>query len=221
MLSQSEENYLKSIYHLSVKETKGISTNAIAEKMNTKASSVTDMIKRLSEKELVLYKKYQGVRLSEEGKKIAISIVRKHRLWECFLVEKLHFSWDEVHDIAEELEHIKSERLIDKLDEFLEHPTIDPHGDPIPDKDGNITTSVKVKLSALKENAVSELVTVKDATDEFLKYLNKKSISIGVKVRVVSWEPFDKTMTIEIEEKQFTITEEIAERLLVKIIKLA
>ena len=134
----SEENYLKTIYHLTIISDSEISTNAIAEKMETKASSVTDMLKKLAEKDLVDYKKYQGVSLTEKGKLSAKMIVRKHRLWEVFLVEKLDFSWDEVHDIAEQLEHIKSEKLINKLDDFLGNPTEDPHGDPIPDKNGKL-----------------------------------------------------------------------------------
>ena len=138
----SEENYLKTIYHLNLILDSEISTNAIAEKMETKASSVTDMLKKLAEKNLVNYKKYQGVSLTLEGKLAAKMIVRKHRLWEVFLVDKLDFSWDEVHDVAEQLEHIKSEKLINKLDDFLGNPTEDPHGDPIPDAKGNV---IKIK----------------------------------------------------------------------------
>ena len=134
----SEENYLKSIYHLTAVSETEVSTNAIAEMMETKASSVTDMLKKLAEKEFVNYKKYQGVSLTNKGKLAAKMIVRKHRLWEVFLVEKLDFSWDEVHDIAEQLEHIKSEKLINKLDDFLGNPTEDPHGDPIPDANGQM-----------------------------------------------------------------------------------
>ena len=134
----SEENYLKTIYHLTTASDAEVSTNAIAEKMETKASSVTDMLKKLAEKGLINYKKYQGVSLTQDGKLAAKMSVRKHRLWEVFLVEKLGFSWDEVHDIAEQLEHIKSEKLINKLDDFLDNPTEDPHGDPIPDREGRI-----------------------------------------------------------------------------------
>ena len=136
----SEENYLKTIYHLTTILDSEVSTNAIAEKMETKASSVTDMLKKLADKNLVNYKKYQGVSLTNSGKLSAKMIVRKHRLWEVFLVEKLAFSWDEVHDIAEQLEHIKSEKLIAKLDDFLGNPTEDPHGDPIPNADGQIVS---------------------------------------------------------------------------------
>ena len=152
MFSQSEENYIKAIYHLSAVSEKGISTNAIAEKLETKASSVTDMIKKLSEKKVVVYKKYHGVHLTEEGSKIAANVIRKHRLWEVFLVDKLNFSWDEVHDVAEQLEHIKSPKLINQLDALLGFPTHDPHGDPIPDKNGNLKTIDKSLLSTLSKN---------------------------------------------------------------------
>jgi len=133
MFSLSEENYLKAILHLQKTSKSGVNTNALAEEMQTKASSVTDMVKKLSEKDLVIYKKYQGVYLSESGRKTALQIVRKHRLWEVFLVDKLSFSWDEVHEVAEQLEHIKSDKLIIELDKFLKYPKRDPHGDPIPD----------------------------------------------------------------------------------------
>ena len=216
MFSQAEENYLKAIYTLETVTQKDVNTNLIAEKMQTKASSVTDMIKKLSDKQLVLYKKYKGVQLSAKGKKIAALIIRKHRLWEFFLVEKLHFSWDEVHEIAEELEHIKSKKLIDRLDSFLEFPKVDPHGDPIPDKNGKIIKRNKVKLSTLKENEQSVLLSVKDSSVEFLKYLNKKKIAIGNTIKVLSIEPFDRSMQIEMNSKQFVISENVAENLYLK-----
>ena len=145
----SEENYIKVIYHLSLVSPKGVNTNAIAGMLDTKASSVTDMLKKLAEKELVSYQKYQGVTLTDKGFYSAKMIVRKHRLWEVFLVDKLNFSWDEVHEIAEELEHIKSENLINKLDAFLDFPLFDPHGDPIPNADGEIKKINKLLLSCL------------------------------------------------------------------------
>jgi len=216
MLSFSEENYLKTIYHIEQLQTNGASTNAVAKKMQTKASSVTDMLQKLADKRLVVYKKYQGALLSAKGKKIAASVIRKHRLWETFLVNKLNFSWDEVHDIAEQLEHIKSEKLIDSLDAFLEFPRVDPHGDPIPDKDGNMAKRKKVKLSSLKENEQSILLTIKDSSDEFLRYLDKKQIAIGNTIKVIAIEPFDKSIQIQIEDREFMITEEVADNLLVK-----
>ena len=216
MFSQAEENYLKAIYSIDSESKGTVSTNLIANKMQTKASSVTDMMKKLAEKGLVVYEKYKGVRLSDEGKKIATSIVRKHRLWECFLVDKLHFSWDEVHDIAEQLEHIKSEALINSLDAFLEFPSYDPHGDPIPNKDGYIYKRKKVALSTLNPQDETVLLGVKDSSDAFLKYLNKKSIAIGNIIKVQSIELFDKSMEITINNNQISITEQVAKNLLVK-----
>ena len=178
----SEENYLKTIYHLTSSSNKEVSTNEIAEMIATKASSVTDMLRKLAEKDLLNYKKYQGVSLTEKGKLSAKMIVRKHRLWEVFLVEKLNFSWDEVHDIAEQLEHIKSEQLINKLDDFLGNPTEDPHGDPIPDAYGKIIKTEKLLLSELPQNQTGICVGVKDSSTEFLKYLDKNQIALGTKI---------------------------------------
>jgi DtxR family Mn-dependent transcriptional regulator len=216
MLSFSEENYLKSIYYLEQLQPKGVSTNAIAKKMKTKASSVTDMLHKLSDKKLVVYKKYRGVQLSKNGEKTAALIIRKHRLWECFLVEKLNFSWDEVHEIAEQLEHIQSEALTDKLDQFLGFPTIDPHGDPIPNKEGKIIKRKKVKLSTLQKNEESVLLGIKDSSDDFLRYLDKKGIAIGNLIKIISIEPFDKSLQIQINSAEILITEEVANNLLVK-----
>lgn len=219
MFSQAEENYLKAIYALQVETSTSVSTNLIAEQMQTKASSVTDMVKKLSDKRLVAYKKYQGVQLSDKGKNVATSIVRKHRLWECFLVDKLNFSWDEVHDIAEQLEHIQSEEMIDRLDAYLEYPSVDPHGDPIPDKDGNFTKRKKIQLSKLKVNQESVLLAVKDSSDQFLRYLNKRNISIGDTIKVLSIEPFDNSLKIEINKIEFMISENVSENLYLKSLK--
>ena len=213
----SEENYLKTIYHLTIISDSEISTNAIAEKMETKASSVTDMLKKLAEKDLVDYKKYQGVSLTEKGKLSAKMIVRKHRLWEVFLVEKLDFSWDEVHDIAEQLEHIKSEKLINKLDDFLGNPTEDPHGDPIPDVNGRIIKIEKQLLSELAENQCGICVGVKDTSSEFLKYLDKQEISLGSKIEIIGKESFDLSLKIKVDHKDLTISHKIASNLFVKL----
>ena len=215
-MTTSEENYIKVIYHLSLIAKSEISTNAIAEKMATKASSVTDMLKKLAEKELVSYQKYQGVSLTQKGLLTAKMIVRKHRLWEVFLVEKLNFAWDEVHEIAEELEHINSEKLIDKLDEFLEFPSKDPHGDPIPDKNGNIIKVEKHLLSDLKINEIAVCVGVKDSSSEFLQYLDKQKIALGSKIKILEKEPFDNSMTIEINELKILISSKIANNLFVR-----
>ena len=212
----SEENYLKVIYHLSLVSPKGINTNAIAGMLNTKASSVTDMMKKLSDKELVAYQKYQGVTLTEKGFHSAKMIVRKHRLWEVFLVDKLNFSWDEVHEIAEELEHIKSEVLINKLDAFLDFPTFDPHGDPIPNADGEIKKINKLLLSDSELNKEYQCVGVKDSSSSFLQYLDKQKIALGSKITVKEKESFDDTLVVEIDSREMTLSNKIANNLYVK-----
>lgn len=214
----SEENYLKTIYHITSSSGTEVSTNAIAEKMETKASSVTDMLKKLAEKELIVYQKYKGVLLTEKGSHLAKMIVRKHRLWEVFLVDKLHFPWDEVHDIAEQLEHIKSEKLVNKLDDFLGNPTEDPHGDPIPDANGKIIKIDKLMLSELKENQTGICVGVKDSSAEFLKYLDKNQITLGCRIQILTKEKFDLSLKIKVDEKTVTISNIIANNLFVKMV---
>ena len=216
MFTSSEENYLKAIYHLEIDVDKGVSTNAIAEKLVTKASSVTDMVKKLSEKELIIYKKYQGVSLTNFGKKTAANIVRKHRLWEVFLVEKLNFSWDEVHDVAEQLEHIKSPKLINQLDIFLGFPSQDPHGDPIPDKDGNLKVVEKSLLSTLLKNESGICVGVNDSSSEFLQFLDKKGITLGKQIKVLEKENFDGSLFITIDQKKLSISNKIANNLYIQ-----
>ena len=212
----SEENYLKGIYHLTVVSNSEVSTNAIAEMMDTKASSVTDMLKKLAEKDLVNYIKYRGVSLTERGKLAAKMIVRKHRLWEVFLVEKLDFSWDEVHEIAEQLEHIKSEKLINKLDNFLGNPTEDPHGDPIPNAKGQVLKIEKQLLSELAESQKGICVGVKDTSSEFLKYLDKQEIALGSEIEIIEKESFDSSFRIRIGIKEITVSNKIASNLYIK-----
>lgn len=216
MFSQAEENYLKAIYHLESRSKGGINTNAIAKSLATKASSVSDMIKKLSDKEVVLYKKYKGVTLTELGKKTAANIVRKHRLWEVFLVKKLNFSWDEVHDVAEQLEHIKSKKLINQLDALLGFPTHDPHGDPIPDKDGYINAIDKCLLATLKETETGVCVGVNDSSSEFLQFLDKKGIILGKKIKVLEKEDFDDSLSILIDNKKMSISNKIANNLYIR-----
>jgi DtxR family Mn-dependent transcriptional regulator len=211
----SEENYLKVIYHLSLVSPKGVNTNAIAGMLETKASSVSDMLKKLSAKEMVSYQKYQGVLLTDKGIRIAKMIVRKHRLWEVFLVEKLHFSWDEVHEIAEELEHIKSEKLINKLDAFLEFPAFDPHGDPIPDVNGDVKKVNKLLLSDSELNKEYRCIGVKDSSSDFLKYLDKQKIALGSTFLVKEKEVFDDTLLVEVNAKEISISHKIANNLYV------
>lgn len=215
-MTYSEENYLKTIYHLSTGTGKGITTNAIANDMESKPSSVTDMIKKLADKELVVYKKYQGVSLTEKGRFTALMIVRKHRLWEVFLLEKLDFSWDEVHDIAEQLEHIKSEKLINKLEEFLDFPTEDPHGDPIPDREGNVKKIDKKLLSEVMPGAKVLCIGVKDSSPAFLQYLDKQQIALGSAITVLSKEDFDMSLTLRVRDIEMTVSNKIAANLFVK-----
>lgn len=216
MFSQSEENYLKAIYHLGITSVNGVSTNAIAKKLSTKASSVTDMIKKLAEKKVLIYKKYQGVSLTEEGKKTAALIVRKHRLWEVFLVEKLNFNWDEVHDVAEQLEHIKSSKLINEIDALLGFPKFDPHGDPIPDTNGNLHLIEKKLLSTLQINETGICIGVKDSSASFLQFLDKQQIALGQEVEVLEKEDFDDSMTIKINNKKMTVSNKIANNLYIQ-----
>lgn len=212
----SEENYLKAIYHLTQLMPKGVNTNAIAASLDTKASSVTDMLKKLSEKELVTYQKYQGVTLTESGKLSAKMIVRKHRLWEVFLVDKLGFAWDEVHEVAEELEHIQSEKLINQLDQFLNFPSFDPHGDPIPNAKGEIVNVDKQLLSEIAIGKEVSCVGVKDSSPEFLKYLDKQNIALGTQIKLIEKEDFDGTLKIKIGLKTIVLSDKIANNLFVK-----
>lgn len=216
MFSLSEENYLKAIFHLEQTYKEGVSTNALAEEMETKASSVTDMVKKLSEKKLVIYKKYQGVKLSKLGRDAAIEIIRKHRLWEVFLVEKLNFNWDEVHDVAEQLEHIRSEKLINELDKFLGFPKRDPHGDPIPDSAGNFIASTKTLLADLVIGDSGICVGVKDSSAAFLQFLDKNHISLGKEIKVLEKEDFDKSMLIDLQGNELRISSLISENLYIK-----
>jgi DtxR family Mn-dependent transcriptional regulator len=216
MLSLSEENYLKAIYHLYGSQNNAVSTNDLSAFLDTKASSVTDMLKKLSDKSLVIYKKYQGVRLSEKGESTALKIIRKHRLWEVFLVEKLNFNWDEVHDIAEQLEHIQSEKLTDKLDTFLDYPKRDPHGDPIPNRDGEFTVVNKVVLSDLDVGESGICIGVKDSSSDFLNYLDKQGIALGKSIEIKDIEAFDRSMQIAFDDTSIRISEQIADNLFIK-----
>ena len=210
MYSLSEENYLKAIFHLEGNTPQAVPTNAIAERMETKASSVTDMIKKLSEKQLLSYVKYKGVSLTNKGQLAAVRVIRKHRLWEVFLVDKLGFEWHEVHDIAEQLEHIQSEKLIDSLAAFLGNPGVDPHGDPIPDKAGNFK---KVQKKLLADTPIGDqgiCVGVKESNDQFLQYLSRNHIGIGSIIRIKSIEEFDGSMHIEASGNDLFVSNEVA-----------
>lgn len=216
MLTKSEENYIKEIYALEQQYKAAISTNLIAEKMNTKASSVTDMLKKLAHKNVLIYQKYKGVKLNNTGKKIALSVLRKHRLWETFLVEKLNFSWDKVHEIAEQLEHIQSEKLTKQLDAFLNFPKVDPHGDPIPDSNGDFSTINSICLSQLKIGESGVFIEVKNDSEKFLKFLTKNNITIGTTIKVIDKEAFDNSIKIEIDKEQFNISESVIKNIYLK-----
>ncbi|MBW4889915.1 metal-dependent transcriptional regulator [Mucilaginibacter sp. HMF5004] len=217
MNSYTEENYLKSIYHLSVPTDESVSTNSIAASVNTKAASVTDMLKKLADKKLINYTKYQGVSLTEEGKAIAINIVRKHRLWEFFLVEKLHFKWDEVHELAEELEHITSVELIDRLDKFLGNPKYDPHGDPIPDSTGCIKKDELIPISTLQPGQSAIIMGVREHAPVFLQYLEKMNLTIGKQIKPIEVIAFDHSVLLSVNNNTVSISRDVAKNILVTI----
>ncbi|MCY7408925.1 MAG: metal-dependent transcriptional regulator [Chitinophagales bacterium] len=217
MASLTEENYLKSIHSLMEKSSSApVTTNDLSAAMKIKAASVTDMLKKLSAKKLIHYKKYQGVLLTHTGKLLAISIIRKHRLWELFLTEKLKFSWDQVHEMAEELEHVSSQQLIERLDAFLGHPKFDPHGDPIPDHNGKMADYKFFNLSSLTINEKGKVATVIEQQPSFLKHLNKLNIKVGTTIKVLDRVDFDKSLTISVGSSSlFSISNEIAKNILV------
>ncbi|MCW5912828.1 MAG: metal-dependent transcriptional regulator [Cyclobacteriaceae bacterium] len=215
MLSLTEENYLKAIYHLSDGGSKAVLTNELAEAMNTKAASVTDMIKKLSAKEVITYEKYYGVNITAQGKSEALMVIRKHRLWETFLVDKLGFAWDEVHDVAEQLEHINSPRLIEKLDEFLGYPKVDPHGDPIPDHKGKIKTVPQVPVDQLAIGFQGKIAAVKDSDSNLLKYLDKIGARPGAKIKVLGKEEYDESMEILVDDHRVFISKVVSQNILV------
>ena len=215
MNSQSEEDYLKALYHLEM-DFDSVSTNSIADYLDMKPSSVTDMLKKLAEKKFINYQKYKGTSLTKKGKLIALSIIRKHRLWETFLVEKLDFGWDQVHTIAEQLEHIKSEELIENLDNFLGNPKYDPHGDPIPNKDGEIEKMNQKLLLELKASQKGIITGVKKGTASLLNYLDKEKIKLGDSIKVIEILEFDGTYIVEINERKLTFSEKICKNLLLE-----
>lgn len=210
----SEENYLKAIFHLQEKEGT-VTTNALAEKLHTKPASVTDMMKKLSAKKLLHYKPYYGFSLSTEGKKIALFVVRRHRLWEYFLSVKLKFDWNEVHMLAEELEHVSSKQLIDRLDQYLGHPQFDPHGDPIPDNKGKIKNLNKISLLELPFHQIAEVRQVTNQSKEMLEILEHKNIGIGTKLEVKKHFPFDHSFELKIKSSTVTISEQLAKNIFV------
>ena len=216
MHSNTEENYIKAIYKLSANGEEVVNTNAIAEVLQTKPASVSDMLKKLSSKNIINYVKYRGVSLTSEGKKKALQIIRKHRLWEVFLVSKLNFSWDEVHEVAEQMEHIQSPLLIQRLDEFLGYPQQDPHGDPIPTESGEINQHQQRLAAELEINESGVVVGVKDTQPSFLQHLDKIGIFLGARLKVINKVEYDKSLEVRIDQsKSVLISAEVSKNIFI------
>ena len=215
MNSLTEENYLKALYHL-VNDNDEVSVNDLSRQLNIKMPSVNSMIKKFADKKWVKYESYKPIKLTESGKKEASLIVRKHRLTEMFLVEKMGFGWENVHVIAEQLEHIHSEVFFDKMDEILNYPKVDPHGEPIPDKDGNVIQPDLKKLSKCQENEIVELASVTTSSEEFLSFLNKRNLSLGTEIKVLQREDFDQSMKVFYNDQEENFSKTVCDRLLVK-----
>lgn len=217
MISLSEENYLKAIFHLANEENT-VTINEISKFLNVKMPSVNNMMKKFADKNWVHYESYKPLKITESGKKQAALVVRKHRLTEMFLVEKMNFGWENVHEIAEQLEHIHSETFFDKMDEILNYPKYDPHGEPIPDKDGNIIAQDLKKLSECEPNqkVIFSAVTVTD--DDFLTFLNIKNLELGKEIEVLEIEKFDKSLTVNIGASRTILSNFVCEKILVKVL---
>lgn len=217
MLTISEENYIKAIFKISEHMGTPVSTNKIARELDTAAASVTDMLKKLSEKKLIDYQKYQGAHLTESGNQLATDLVRKHRLWETFLVDKLDYAWDEVHDIAEQLEHIRSDSLVDRLDAFLDFPRYDPHGDPIPDRQGRFTLRKQQALESLTPGETGHVIGVYNHDSDFLKLLDEFGIQLGTDIAVTEKFEFDNSLKIVVNHQvHHIIPEKISKNIYVK-----
>jgi len=217
MRNEGQENYIKAIFSLHEAGAESVSTNALAERVQTAAASVSDMLKKLQVRGLIDYEKYRGVRLTPEGRAVAVAIVRKHRLWECFLVQKLKFGWHQVHEMAEQLEHIESEELTNRLDAFLGFPVTDPHGDPIPDERGHYRlTEQTMALSGLGTGEVGRLVTVANSATAFLLYLDERGIKPGDELEVVKLFEFDRSMDIRVTGRVVNLSDQVVRSLLVK-----
>jgi len=219
MLSIAEENYLKAIYKIVQHQgVTCVSTNTLAQEMGTRAASVTDMVQRLADKSLLTYQKYRGVVLTREGQHLAILLLRKHRLWESFLVDKLGFRWDQVHELAEQLEHIQSEELIERLDAYLDYPRFDPHGDPIPNEQGNFFLRQQVALSVVETKGKSmRVLAVRQHRPEFLRYLDSLHLKPGCMLELLEKNAFDLSMEVLINgSRRQWITHETAQDIFVK-----
>jgi len=215
MISLSEENYLKAIFHLADKENT-VTINEISKFLDVKMPSVNNMMKKFAEKNWVRYESYKPLKITDSGKKQAALVVRKHRLTEMFLVEKMNFGWENVHEIAEQLEHIHSETFFDKMDEILNFPKYDPHGEPIPDKDGNIIAQDLKKLSECEKHQKVIFTSVTISDDDFLTYLNIKNLELGKEIEVLDIEKFDKSMTVKIDQTPTVLSKIVCDKILVK-----
>jgi DtxR family Mn-dependent transcriptional regulator len=216
MQSETIENYLKTIYHLSAGNSNIVNNKQLAEKLNVIPATVTEAVKKLHELKLVIYEKSYGTRLTTSGSKMALNIVRRHRIWETYLANELGFGWDEVHEIAEELEHIKNDKLIKKLSEKLGHPNFDPHGDPIPDEKGKIQKSNFIKLSEAKIKSNYKIMGVTDHSTTFLKYLEKHQLIIGASIAIKTIEEFDNSIILICQKKEVSISPKAAECIIVE-----
>lgn len=217
-LSQAEENYLKAIFKVCEVEDGPASTNNVSAELETTPAAVSDMIKRLSAKELVNHRRHRGVTLTEKGEGIATRLIRKHRLWEVFLCQVLEFSWDEVHEMAEQLEHIQSPELVNRLDRFLGYPKFDPHGDPIPDADGNFAERKQIELSGLAPGKTAVVVGVKEHSSSFLQYLDRMKLGLGVEISMVEIFEFDGSATLRFSGgNEITVSGKVCESLLVQV----
>lgn len=218
ILSYTEENYIKAILHLTFeKEIKEeVGTNELAAHLGVKPATATDMLKKLKEKQLIDYEKYGKISLTEEGKKKAIVVIRRHRLWETFLYEKLAFTWDEVHELAEELEHIQSEKLVARLDKFLGYPEFDPHGDAIPNEKGEIKYISKQTLSEIEIGKRCKVVSVKDSSVVFLQYVAEIGLFLNEEIIVVSKQVYDNSTCIEVNGKQVTVSQKFTDNIFVR-----
>ena len=215
MNSLTEENYLKAIFHLLDSENQ-VTVNELSKFLQIKMPSVNSMMKKFADKNWVIYETYKPIKVTELGRKEAAIVVRKHRLTEMFLVEKMGFGWENVHEIAEQLEHVHSEDFFDKMDEILNFPKVDPHGEPIPDKDGIIITQNLKKLSECKVNDMVILTSVTISTDDFLNYLNQRNLALGAEILIKNIEKFDGSMQIEFSDKTEVLSKMVCEKLLVK-----
>lgn len=216
-LTKNEEDYLKALFNLTIeRDGDKAGTNQLAEHLGISPAAVNGMLKKLKTKGLASYKKYGKLELTEEGNRIALQLIRKHRLWETFLYKCMNFGWDEVHYVAEQLEHIESDKLIAELDRFLGFPSTDPHGAIIPNKDGKYTDKPKQTLNEIEENSVCRIIAVKDSSVEFLKYVTKIGLELSSKIKVIEKREFDESYLIEFNDRQLSVSKKFCENIFVE-----